>query len=317
MKSEDQHIVPRVYLKQFTDSGKKFWRYNVKSNVFTRPKQVTPAQVCYRKDFYKITSEKTLREYQISEDYLEKKGLSKFETNFEKICGRIKRHEKFIIRKEAQLLLSGLVQMKLRNTWLQETVYNSTFMDKTIIETLSRMKGNIRRLEDTLGIRLFEEMERKKNELLKSKSSRHDLYLRMLIEETLGQNAPTKQAIEFLMASEWFIFTTKPQNTFITSDNPGFCVDGKEKLLNIYFNEKFTFCFPLSPLHTLIVSSKYLDKKSDELAKYIQFRNADEKLVRIINRAAIALCNKEVYSYSKPTLEYWIHDFKNISNVAS
>ncbi|WP_354004197.1 DUF4238 domain-containing protein [Spirosoma liriopis] len=106
---------------------------------------------------------------------------------------------------------------------------------------------------------------------------------------------------ESLVQSDWIVFQTTLRYPFITSDNPGFCMDENDRVYNLNFNEWMGFAFPLTPEYFLLIVNQTGSQKNND-NKLIHYRRAEQELVSILNRASFSVSYKRGLSNDKNTL---------------
>jgi len=272
-----QHYIPKCYLNEFIGSDGKL--ATVDYDLIKKGRNPcillkTPTQIGYEIDFYTLDVElpgpyqqlRTLKPYPIEQDI-----FWRYEKDYPAILEQI-RNRRPLIRKQAELFIYALISMKLRNKF---------------ILNLATQKGLLKRVieqdkEDIIdkSMALFPDLTREEKlntiKSVEDKIIKNDDFVKGANLVALIQRETKRDGVIFDIASklfncEWKIVETNFKSMFITSDNPGFCLDSH----SLPFNTKFadcTFIFPLTPAFCLMISDKKrdFDIKGDSLFKSIK-----------------------------------------------
>ena len=305
----DQHYVPRVYLKQFESGRKKLYTlHNSPHKHSPHVKEFTRAQISYIPDFYTINNERTLRRLGLSDrDVIEKDFNTRVENRFEKIIAGLLSPLQMLSLEAAEEVLLTLLSLKQRNP-----VFRRAFQSpQTILQAFDR------RLEEVFEHRAtFEEILKREGrmnfdefvefgrrhfqQIAHDPNTPQDIHTEGMVKLYQNEETAVKEVANSLLGCEWFIFETTPQRPFITSDNPGFCLDNNEQVHNLNFANSSGFFFPLTPRHVLIITAHFTNQVGS--VKQIQHRPTAPDLVELINRATFIVSYKKVLSNDENTL---------------
>lgn len=306
-----QHYIPRVYLKQFENGRKKLYSLHNKAHKFSPyVKEQDKAQIGYLPDFYTIKSKNILNRLELSDkDIIEKVFNARVENRFEKILASLLSPLQTLSMQAAEEVLVMLLSMKERNPMFRRVFENP----QTIIEAFNRRFEDVFEDRDTLeeileqeGRMSFEEfVEYGRNyahQFAHNPNTPQDLHAEGIVNLHQNKETFTKEIVRWLLGCKWYIFETTPQRPFITSDNPGFCLDHNEHVHNLNFADCSEFCFPLTPRHTVVITSHFTDR--GESVKQIYHRRASPDLVELINRATFMVSYKKVLSNDENSLRH-------------
>jgi polyhydroxyalkanoate synthesis regulator phasin len=297
-----QHYVPQTYLKGFANYKNEFYKLNIKTQYPSiEPK--TPAQVCYLKDYYTIKDPNILSTFQLEDPLFLEKHFKNFEDKYDSIFKKIVK-EGELSYKESRIFIDGIVSIKTRNPFFGKIVINKEKDEQILRKRASSLESEAKTVFKNINV--DDSIEKGiKNSL--SEESIESLRLQLLLSEHVNGIETISLIKSILETSQWVILDTGLMCSFITSDNPGFCLDENNKIHNTKFAGYFIFVFPLSPQYCLMVSNK--NQENIHFPKPIYFKKSDCRLVDLLNKASIIHCNKEIYSHRRETLEkylsYW------------
>ena len=212
-KPKRQHYIPRVYLKNFTNSNGKVWVYDKELQTL---KELSTKDTTIEKELYTITDVNGNKNYFL-EDY-----FGKIETIANPILNKI--INKQVISFEDKTKLSLFIAL-LDN----RTVASIKDYDKTSCELLTWMKNM--RLYNGEFDSLINNMKCSQED---AKQKIKDVKISLNKETTLKSLIYLAGTFaEYFSLMEWRILYTKNKNcNFITSDNPLFLLP--EKISNDY-----------------------------------------------------------------------------------
>ena len=212
-KPKRHHYIPRVYLKNFTNSNDKVWVYDKKLKTL---KELSTKDTTLEKELYTITDAEGNKDYSLEEFF------GKIETTASPIINKI--INKQVISPEEKTQLSLFIAL-LDNRTIA-AIHN---YDKTSCEMLTWMK-NMRLYHGEFDS-LINKMNCSKDEAMQKINDakihlNKETNLKLLID-LAGTSA------EYFSLMEWRILYIKNKDcNFITSDNPLFLLP--EKISNDY-----------------------------------------------------------------------------------
>lgn len=299
-KSIHQHIVPKVYLKYFSDNNfvhvvnfKDPFRKNIQR------KGIGDKVFC-RKKYYDFPNK---HESQYVEDQ-----LSGFEGYYNEVVKRLTDRSNLGYDTK-QLIINWLHVSKIRNTHLREH--------------MSELIGWVERTKYGL-VHGAEAMRQREAEFARQGSIGGKLFqLENFINEK--SHNEIKQQYSFdLLKKEWTILVSKQQN-FITNDNPGFSYtlnpdwmrlgySPLTKVFNLSDRGLVTHFFPLAPTLCLMTKpfpwTEHTTEKEieEDVLRNIAFDEAATAFVDLINKATIECANGLLIARDKADIEKYIED---------
>ena len=311
----DQHYVPKVYLKQF-ESGRKML-YTLPNSAHKhspRVKEVSRSQIGYSPDFYTINNAHSLWRLGLTDkDAIEKDFNARVENRFEKLITKLLSPLQILSLEDAEEVLLMLLSLKQRNPVFRQAFQNP----QTILNAFNR------RFDEVLEYRsTFEEILKREGRMnfdefidygrnyihqyAHNSNTPQDIHTEGIVKLHQQGESVAKEVASALMGCEWFIFETTSRCPFITSDNPGFCIDNNEQVHNLNFADTAGFIFPLTPKHILLITAHFADQIGS--VKKIHRRSAKSDMVEIINRGTFTVSYKKAVSNDANSLRYVWHD---------
>jgi Protein of unknown function (DUF4238) len=275
-KPKKQHIISKVYLSYFktnTESTEeKVVIIDTKCKYEIKPKSV-PLNSAFFKKY----------EYYNSDDFVEEGYglevyLGKIENEYHKIMSNI--HNKVNLDKSIRLkLLEFLVSAKLRSPIWRGEEYKHRLKMHTFLLNYNNADFN------------DNEEELKKKHLSKWLDIKkyNDLLIIFLIKR-------------------WYIYESKSEHSFITSDNPGYSIAWNEKMKipdpywdNLEYDSDGVIFFPLSSKYCLVIGpfESGTDININALDVSIEYMQAENELINFINFNTFATRDKLIISDSK------------------
>ncbi len=309
----NHHLVPQKgYLEKFTNRNKQIFKCKLDVKSLKKIKYFTTTAICYEKDYYKFDNESLLTSYNINDPfYIEKNVFQKYENYLGKIIDKIEAKQSFLTLDDCKKLIFGLVDIKFRNPFFRKSDYSTTINnvaneiinDGSFIEHISK--------EYNLPIESAINFIYMAKENLKKNSSK-DLHSFLLLNRHF-ESTPIHYYLNFLLLSlEWQILCVPTNNQFITSDNPGFCIESG-LLYNTKFTGNFTFIYPLSKNIAIQISSKILSKKSSAL-KPLTYLYVPYEFVHTINLNTTQIANNEIYGANESVLRSVWNSFQRLKD---
>ena len=305
-----QHYIPKCYLNEFTGADGKVATidYNlVKQGTNPRIVFKAPTQIGYEIDYYTLDVDlpRPYQHLRNTKPYIIEQDIFwRYEKVYPAILEQI-RNRRPLIRKQAELFIYALISMKLRNKYLLNSEMQKNLLKNVIANTRADMLEESRILfpeltteEKLATIKVVEEKIIDNENFIKGAN------LMALLQRETNKEGVIIDIATKLFNCEWKIVETDFSITFITSDNPGFCLDSS----SIPFNTKFadcTFIFPLTPTFCLIISDKKrdLEIKNDSLFKLIAYNEVKSDIISKINSHSMIFCNRYLIAGTKQTLE--------------
>ncbi len=298
---KDHHYLPKVYLKEFSNSQKQLFQI-IKGQKTISLKSI--GQVCYEPDYFKFSSKENLLLHNIDDVYhIEKNAFKKQENSYSNHLKKITFPSLTSVEvKKSELLsfLETLITIKRRNpTYRKEIIksykeYITSEQFKKDAELGIEISKRIDKIDPV------EYLENYINEAITDKSKQSDFYLQGFLDK---ENRITAHVAETLIQFKTYIYHAPLGCDFITSDNPGFTMMPNGQLYSFGgFATPFTFIFPLTPKCCLFISHQFMDKDHLNLNKKIHVIHTDANFVNTVNDATCQLAIKRIFSYRKEAL---------------
>ena len=312
----NQHFIPKAYLKFFENSQRKLFSLpNRRSESLPKIKDFSRTQIGYFPDFYTVKNPVQLNRLGFSDpDEIEKKLNSLAENKYGKLIRRLKTRPSTITLQEAEEIILILLSFKQRNPVYRKTLDNP----KLLLDVFNRrlemdVLPNKLILNDILereGVMNFDEfLEYGRNHFQKvanNPNTPQDLHIEGIANFHNKDESVVKSIADALMKADWFIFETPASCPFITSDNPGFCIDSNERIQNLSFRDCLSFVFPLTPESILLIADFNFTQPIQH--KAINYQQATYDLVSNLNRGTYIVSYKRALSSDANTLRHVWHD---------
>lgn len=299
------HYVPEVYLKPFADSNKQFFQLRKK---FKKIASKSVGQVCYEKNYFKIQRKETLFFYKIEDVlYIERKIFTELENQYPFLLKKVSfpSLQPFTMTwSSVGIFLKTLINIKRRNPSVRQILSENLHQYLNSNEFFTRVSPGLEFANKIDKIDSVEYFENYLKEINTDGSRLSDSYLSGFMEE--GRRLQ-KNIINTLMSCTIFVFHAPAGHQFITSDNPGFVLNGDIVLNFGGLGGEFAFMFPLTPQCLLVIDKKHPDK-SRTLNKIIYPKYINVDLVNRVNEYTMLVANDKVFSFSKTLLENIIAD---------
>ena len=303
-----QHYIPECYLKMFTNkSDKSFYVLNkedlLKFDNCISPKLRNPRQIASEKNFYSIDFRLTQPNSVLNNyDYLAiEKSFHDYENNYPKIINKLILNKR-ITAFEAFILSYSFIDFKLRNKYYRinaiENQKEKLFEEVTKNFFTDIRKGTLERFNTTIE-EAENVLKKLKNEALENQNYSKEIHLSNLAKNKQDLNSVHFTITNEILFSNWTLLKSESID-FITSDNPGYCVDEDENAHNTKFQNGFSFIIPISSQFCLYIDNRIKIKHSE--VKQINYTICNKELVKTINKGSSLYLNKYLVSNNKSTL---------------
>lgn len=287
-----QHIVPRVYLKNFSIKKKnRFGIYVLEKknhNIF----ETNIEKIAVEKDFYTVNS---LNDKYFWETYYAKNIEPLMSNTF-----------KEIINKTSPLLLQS------DSTILTDELKN----ELSLIIVFQLLRGiHVRKFEKNIFKReapkILNMKETFPEDRIKTILQDEDFFKFISMTTCLDPKRISSYA-QIIFMKKWVLFKILKGNMhdaeFITSDDPVLIVDNQSldatPLRNGLLDDSTTIFYPLSSnLLIGLYSPSYLFGKIKEFDKTIVYVDAGDKFIHMVNVKQLEHCYRHIYSNNKKVLE--------------
>jgi hypothetical protein len=303
---KDQHIVPEVYLKGFYEKNKnQFYSLDTSLYYFSKTPHAVPktaGKVCYKPHYYNLDSEfkEAFPQYATYDELYLEKSFHSYENKLKDIIALFKSRTLVINPEIAKTFLYALYNIKTRNDFFRQSNIesrHSEYVEKVINMSLPTRSDIEKDFHPSVREKAYSIREEKIAEL-KEKHSVRVAHLMLLIQLETDHDVFVSNFLYY----QWHVY--KSDHAFLTSDNPGYCLDSKNIVHNTKFTEDFFFTFPLDNCHCLVISDCPLDMTyhEDTTKKNIIYAEAPDKLVEIINEMIIYNANRYVFGSNQKRL---------------
>ncbi|WP_426330043.1 DUF4238 domain-containing protein [Pedobacter sp. R-06] len=309
-----QHYVPQSYLKKFYDNDKlwvlDFEKLHKGYSDFLSSK--VSAQICRDKYFYNLDEDFKNRnpEYaNLDEEHIENETFKRLENQYARTLYNSLVEKLKLTSNECDAFADFIIQMKIRNPYYRnnDLKNNGTRLIDIAKEQLQHdnyYHERFRKIPTLLKNSILEfVMDKKYN----GENFERNIQLSSLIKRENDRKTSTMLK-DALRKHPWTIAISKlPGNNFLTTDNPGASVSKqKPGIFNTKFNEDFTFYFPLSPNHCLIIDGTTIDVDFfyDSSVKKISMKAIDFQSIIQINNIIIQTMNGLAISNNRQLLDH-------------
>ncbi|HWD89528.1 MAG TPA: DUF4238 domain-containing protein [Mucilaginibacter sp.] len=304
-----QHYVPKCYLNEFASSDGKLYTLDFLLFNQGRKPQIrlkTPAQIAYQPDLYTLDMNLPFGYNKLSKEkpyVIEQDIFWRYEKEYPFIIQQI-RNRKLIAREQAELFIYALISIKLRNIFILDAEKQKALLKKVvsdnkedIIEKSMEQFPEMSREQKLAAIKDVEEKIITDDKFVKGAN------LSALLERETGKRSLIMDVANKLINCEWRILESDYSTLFITSDNPGFCIDSGEGIYNTKFAD-CTFVFPLTPMLCLIIDDKKRDYQYqfDPREKILHHQLSNQDAITAINDCSTRFCNRYILTQTQQTL---------------
>lgn len=293
-KKNDQHIVPRTYLKYWKIAEDKSFVYGIDfSNKYKKGIQKFGLNDNVFKE-RKYYNHRSFENPYIIEDVFGKE----IEPTYDEIMTEVE-SETNLSLDVREKIIQWLYISKMRSPHIR---YNIERTANFIYKTTELYKSSNLSPEKE---RAIEQHAKEIAKDIQLDSFAYDGQLRSLL--TLF--------IQTLNAKQWRILKSIPQLRFWTNDNPGFSPNTVEKFAKEFpyhsvmeMNAQSIIYFPFSPKYCLEVSPFYAGTPLNvsALTMEIEYEQASLELIKFVNNGVFHTCNKVLISDNKESLKNYI-----------
>lgn len=297
---QNQHFVPRIYLKQFCKENGEFlfgMQRIIHTNSWTKPKAYNIASICYEGDYYNLDKEQASKA-SVDHDIIEKEAFG-YERKFINELIRQVENDKIeqeIINERPFFMLS----MKKRNPNFKKN-YNKEQIEKSYYDTIAEKRIKYSSFDKDLIDGAF----RKAKELTVDNPKGGDvMYKDSLLRNLKGEDKAFQDIHQKLLNYPIVIFRIEDDDDyFVTCDSPGFSVDNQGGLFNTKYKDDAFHFLPLSSKYAIAF---FNPDNNVNLKNNISNITLGSQGVKSFNIATSAIRNSFVYCEDKDYLD----DFK-------
>jgi hypothetical protein len=307
--SQKHHFLPKAYLSLFTKHNGTVHKVNIhEKSISKNLKEFYPSALCFINNYYKINDE-LIKSYLKIEDefFLEKYGFRWYENNWGKLVKKITGPLGIVQINDAEMIVDAIFNIKIRNPFFRNSTYGMLNISAIIDDTFERLGLNHNQRVNVLRQKIKDDY-----------TINQEHYSRNIHNLTLLENLQGKREIRFIVKNillwgEWTLCHAPVNYPFVTSDNPGFCVDINENLHNTKFDEFLFFYFPLTPYKALLISGQNINllQTPTKTIKQVIFNHEN---VEKINIATAYNASKIVISHLPDILRKTWLNYKNFKS---
>lgn len=292
-----QHFLPECYLREFTNREGKL--HTLDLNLFRFGRKVFdntryPAEVCRIRDFYTIDPNlaKESADLMHLDPYFLENKFGEYESKYPKLIAKLKRGQSYLQKEDASLLMLIVLDFKIRNPFYRDRVFEKgkkEVIEKTHDE-LRRKVGElnddfIRRVADQTREEMMMDIDALQLKYMADEDFVERLHLASLARRKQDEDGLYRSFCNHLLQFEWLLL--RSNQSFITTDNPGFSLDKDSNVQNTNFGDVFSYFLPLTPSLCFAVSSQGIDRNFQSGAgkKQLSIRNTDTEMIRVINES--------------------------------
>lgn len=291
----------------------------LKHNKDLKATFVNTASVGYERDIYTIDD--SLQHLKNSFGQREKYELENhfnkvYETKYRKLLGQVI-NKKYLGIDDAALFIYALTNLKFRNKYYRDNTVARILPGVLIdlrnreLEILHSVEGEYYRgqpKEEAIDvINSITEQAKNSGSLVK------DFHLMSFYKSNDNSESARMKVIDILLRLKWTIVHNNTKLPFITTDNPGYCIDPDSKSIqNVKFGEPFSYFIPLRPNVGLLIDSNRNDEfllQRDDIKLLANF-TAPEEIVKTLNIGALNHFTDRIFSYYPNGCDYIIDQLK-------
>ncbi len=302
---QNQHYVPKVYLKRFSVSGSgDLFSITVKPDYGRgRVKKVHSSQVCYEPNRYTVSDLTHFDEVGVDDPNFIEKTAFPYETRDLAEIFDILDNQERLFTSKAETLLKIVLSIKRRNPSFSKD-FNTESVKSPFEQVINSVKDELE------GVAAEHEYIRKAMELaikglsrdVRNESYVKDIYKRVLYDVSRDRYTEEGERIDRFMKLRFHIFYTEYSCPFITSDNPGYTIRDGKTFYNTNFSYAQQIVFPLSPRSIFMIDARIPDNEN-LIFKRIRFRKLIPSEVGFYNLGTVLGCNSKILGLTEESLE--------------
>lgn len=272
---ENQHFVPKTYLKHFckiTNHDLYAVKFIDKANKWSAPKSRNISTYCYKGDYYNLDNEQTF-ENLVPTNHIERNIFWYERTYFDQLIS------KTLNGKLCDDLINELpkffLSMKHRNPVFRNN-FTKESIQKSFNDIIPEVKEKFSWIDES---HLDELIKRSEQKLITSENISKKIHTNSLLNAHNGKNKAYENVLSQI--SNYYIVFYEILNEddfFLTSDCPGFSVDINQKVHRVKYKDDMFHFMPLHPkLAVGIMNPKYSISK-EKVSKVIATKRQIEQI---------------------------------------
>lgn len=304
---ENQHFVPKAYLKHFckmTDQDLYAVKFINNVKRWSLPRSRNISTFCYKVDYYNLDKEQTI-ENSVLPDYIERTIFWYERTYFDQLISKTLKGE--LCYDLINELPKFFLNMKHRNPVFRNSITKET-IQKSFTNIIPSFKEKFNMIDESLLDELIKKNEQK---LITSENIPKKMHTNSLLDAHKGKN----ETYEYILSQITnynivFYEISSEDDFFLTSDSPGFSVDINQNVHKIKFKDDMFHFMPLHPkLAVGIMNPRYTTTK-EKVSKVI----ATKLQIEQINFGTTISRYKYLFGYDYEHLKQHTIRISNNSN---
>lgn len=305
MSRENQHFVPKAFLKNFCISGKetiyrsRFIRF---TNKWESPVSKHISSICYRENFYNVSPE-FAKKNEIPQNYVERNAFWYEKGFLDELIQKIENET--IKHADTEKLPDFYLSMIVRNPVFM-IGFNQDQIERLLDENLIKLRAESEWFEKLAKLKSNEELEKSLDNIrfqILKEQSQQNMYSTSVYKQLQGQSEIYNQIRNKLKGYKVLIGRIKDDNQFfITSDSPGFsvCLDGN--IHSLKFKDDIIHYMPISS--KIVITLQHPIYFFDPPRLLLTKVSLDE--VKFINDGTAKVSHQNIFCESKEFLTNFI-----------
>ena len=270
----------------------------------------SPSQLCCLEDHFSLNFEVgsmlDVDMQGIDELFIETKIFGEYERDYNRIVQQFRtRQNLFFV--DANLFAKALISIKYRNIFLLKSMTDTqlrTIIKGVVVDIRRKILNNeLLPTENFTSRDLIDYLDYWEDNAYKNEDLNRQLFLSTLVVRYHNPNDLINKISNDLLRYTWNILIADVSNTFITTDNPGYCIDRNGSMTNMNFFD-YKFYFPLTPLLCIMITDKEIDWNyiNNPVTKDIRYSFVNRSTIDQINYFSRFNINQYLISHSKQAL---------------
>jgi hypothetical protein len=296
---ENQHYVPKSYLKHFlaSESDEIFAIQFFKAgNKWSRPKKYHINSICFSGDFYNL--DLRIADYHsVNTDIIERDAFW-YEKYF--IADIVEQAEKEQLNVEAiPDLAFFLLSMKSRNPRFRNG-YTQEKIDKNLKKSIEELNSELEQIGNPELIKVAKSVI---DELSSKPPKSKELHNGSILRAHSNNNAVFKSVLNRVVNYNIVIYRPKkPEDTFITTDSPGYSVDKDKAFFDTKYIDDLYHFIPISSQLAICFHNPDFYKPTER----ITYQELNSEEIFQLNYGSAVNRTKNIYSSNEATLNDFV-----------
>lgn len=297
---ENQHYVPKSYLKHFSvsDSEEIFATQFFKAgNKWSRPKKYHINSICFSGDFYNLDS-RIADYHKVNQDVIERNAFW-YEKHF--ITDIVEKADKQLLSvQEIPDLAFFLLSMKSRNPRFRKG-YAQEKIEEQYIKSINEFNSEIEKIDNPQLIRRAKSVI---NNLLSSIPKPKELHNNSILRLHSNDNAVFKSVLNRVVNYIIVIYSPEEkEDIFITTDAPGYSVDKNKAFFDTKYIDDLYHFIPISSKLAL----GFHNPEFYESTNRISYQKVNSEEIFQLNYGSAVNRTTNIYCSNENTLNEFIN----------